>query len=225
MTIRMLMVECAYSTPAIESQHPPLGFGYIASSLRKEFGDTFKFKVIKSNLTSGIKSFQPDIVGISSVSKNYTLAKEHAGTARKAGLPVIIGGVHISFMPQTLTGDMDVGVVGEGEKTIVDLMASFMANNGFEKSELLDIEGIMFRDSGNLKITKPRELIRPLDSIPYPARELLEIKKHTSMLSSRGCPYKCAFCSTARLTGNQARYASAEYVADEIEMIHRQYEV
>lgn len=225
MTIRFLLVESAYSYPPIERHHPSLGFGYIASSLRKEFGDTFKFKVINDNLAAEIKSFRPDIVGISSVSKNYNLAKEHAMVAKQANLSVIVGGVHISFMPQTLTRDMDVGIVGEGERTIVDVMHSFIANKGFDKSELREIEGIMFREGDEVVVTKPRPLIRPLDSISYPARDLLVIKKRTSMLSSRGCPYHCAFCSTARHTGNQIRYASAEYVAEEIELIYKKYNV
>ena len=62
-----------------------------------------------------------------------------------------------------------------------------------------------------------------MDDIPYPARDLLEIHKSAHMLSSRGCPYHCAFCSATRQTGNQTRYATAEYVADEIENIYSNY--
>lgn len=223
MPIRMLLVESVYHYPVMENNHPPLGLGYIASSLRKEFGDTFVFKIIRDNLTDAIQSFQPDVVGISSVSKNYNVAKEHARVAKQAHLPVIIGGVHISFMPQTLTQDMDIGIAGEGERTILDVMSLFIANKRFDKSELSQIEGVMYRDGDKVTVTKPRPLIRPIDSIPYPARDLLEIEKHAHMLSSRGCPYHCAFCSTSRYTGNQARYASAEYVADEIEFIYKSY--
>ena len=222
--MKLLLVN-AINSEAPGKLHPPLGLAYIAASLRKEFGDKIECRIIDGNLVDEIKDFHPDIVGITSVTRNYNMAKEYAHIAKAFNVPVIIGGVHISFIPQTLTHDMDIGIVGEGEKTIIDLMASFMANSGFEKSELLDIDGIMFRDLDNMVITRTRELIKPLDNISYPARNLLEIKKQTSMLSSRGCPYNCAFCSTARLTGNQVRYASAEYVADEIELIHRRYNV
>ena len=102
MPYRMLLVESAYRYPAIERHHPPLGFGYVASSLRKEFGGKFQFRVINDYLADEIKSFQPDIVGITSVSKNYSVAKEHARVAKQANLPVVIGGVHISFLPQTM---------------------------------------------------------------------------------------------------------------------------
>lgn len=225
MAIRLLLVDSSYSYPPIERQSSPLGFGYIASSLRREFGSKLDFKVIDKDLAGAIKSFQPDIVGITSVSKNYGVAKENARTAKQANLPVIIGGIHISFMPQTFTRDMDVGVVGEGERTIIDVVSSFIANKGFDKSELSQIKGIIYWDGDEVVDTKPRALIRILDSIPYPARDLLAIKRQTSMLSSRGCPYHCAFCSTARHTGNQVRYASAEYVADEIELIYKSYGV
>ena len=201
--------------------HPTLGLGYIASSLRKEFGDAITFRVINNDLYENTKSFSPDIVGITSVSKNYNRAKEYARIAKESGLPVIIGGVHITALPQTITNDMDVAVIGEGEETIIDLIASFMANGYFDTA----IDGIAFRDNGELIKTNPRRLIRPLDSIPYPARDLLEVHKMAHMLTSRGCPYHCVFCATARHTRNQVRFASAEYVADEIEMLYRDYGV
>jgi len=223
--IRMLLVESVYSYPSGENNHPPLGLSYIASSLRKEFSGMLEFKIIRGNSAHEIKSFQPDVVGISSVSKNYNVAKGHAAVAKQANLPVIMGGIHISVLPQTLTHDMDVGIAGEGERTIIDVMSSFIQKGRFDKSELSQIEGVMYWDGDKVTVTKPRPLIRPIDDIPYPARDLLVIDKHTSMLSSRGCPYHCAFCSTAKYTGNQARYASAEYVADEIELIYKRYDV
>ncbi|GAG01822.1 unnamed protein product, partial [marine sediment metagenome] len=198
MTTRILLIEAVYSYPPIESHHPSLSLGYIASSLRKEFGDMFQFRIINGNLAEEIKSFQPGIVGITSVTKNYNVAKEHARVAKQANLPVIIGGIQISSLPQVLTRDMDVGVAGEGERTIIDVMSSFAANKRFDNSELSQIEGVIYWDDGKIAATKPRPFIQSIDSIPYPARDLLVIKKDTSMLSSRGCPYNCAFCSTSR---------------------------
>jgi len=221
--IRFLMIE-ATTSYLNENNHPPLGLAYIAGSLRKEYGNNIEMKIIRDNLIEGIESFRPDIVGISSVTRNYGVAREHARISKQVyDLPVIIGGVHISFMPQMLTTDMDVGIVGEGENTIVELMASFILRNGFVESELSRIKGIMYREAGKVTITEPRPLIKPIDDIPYPARDLLTIERDTSMMSSRGCPYNCAFCSTSRYTGRQVRYASAEYVANEIEILYRDY--
>jgi len=223
MTIRFLLVAATYKREVIEVGFPPLGLAYIASSLREAFGEVFTFRVIDGNLEEQIKLFQPHIVGISSTTKNYGIAKEHARKAKEYNLPVVIGGVHISFMPQNLTEDMDVGVSFEGEITIVDLMRSFLANGRFNKAGLYNINGLIFRDNGELVITKPREFIQSLDTVSFPARDLLEVKESTSMLTSRGCPHRCAFCSTSRLWGNRIRYASAEYVAEEIELIYKKY--
>lgn len=223
--MKILLIEAIYNYPPGENNHPPLGLAYIASSLRKEFGSILEFKIIRDNLAEEIKEFQPDIVGISSVSKNYNVAKEHARVAKEFNLPVIIGGIHISAMPQTLTRDMDVGIVGEGEETIIDVMDLFISNLRFEALELAHIKGIMYWKGEEIKVTEPRPLIKPIDNIPYPDRNLLVIDKHTSMITSRGCPYNCAFCSTSRHTGNQVRFASAEYVANEIALIYKEYGV
>lgn len=225
MPIKFLMVNAVYNQTPIEVNQPALGFGYVASTLRKEFGDKIVFKVINSNLAENIMAFQPNIIGITSVTKNYNVAKEYARIAKQANIPVIIGGVHITFMPQSFTADMTIGIDCEGEDTIVELMSLFIENGRFETKSLYAVEGIMFWDNGGLVQTNHRKLNKDLDSIPYPARDLLRIGKLAHMMSSRGCPYNCAFCSTARHTRNQVRYASAEYMAGEIEQIYNNYKV
>ena len=204
--MKLLLVN-AINMEAPDRLHPPLGLAYIAASLRKEFGDKVECKIIDTHPAKEIRYFQPDIVGITSVSRNYDIAMMYADIVKKAfGLPVIIGGVHISVLPETMTSDMDVAVIGEGERSIVDLMGLFIET------------GCLV---GN--IVEDTELIKPVDNIPYPARDLLAIGKHASILTSRGCPYNCAFCSTSRHSRNQVRYHSAAYVADEIELIYRDY--
>ena len=202
-------------------EHPALGLGYIASSLRKEYGDEIQFKVINDDVRGSIEIFKPDIVGITAVSKNYNNAKAGAKIAKGYSLPVIIGGVHITALPGTMTNDMDIAVIGEGEETIVELLSSYMETGYFGKY----IKGTAYKINGDLQITVPRELIRPLDSIAYPARDLLKVTRMAHMLSSRGCPYRCVFCATSRHTRNQVRYASAEYVAEEIEMLYKNYKI
>lgn len=225
MPVKFLMVSAVYSEVPIEVHHPALAFGYVASSLRREFGNKIVFKVIHNNLAENIKQFQPAIIGITSVTKNYNVAKKYAKIAREANIPVIIGGVHVTFLPQTLTRDMTIGVDGEGEATIVELMALYLNSGGFNTAELYGIKGIMFWDNGGLIRTQQRDLIKHLDTIPYPARDLLEVHKQAHMLSSRGCPYHCAFCSTAKYTRNQTRYAGAEYVVEEVEQIYNDYKI
>lgn len=222
--MKVLLVNATYTREVIEVGFPPLGLAYIASSLRKAFGNTILFKVVDRDIAEHITAFKPDIVGISSVTKNYNIAKEHAQIAKQIfDLPVIIGGAHISFMPQNLTLDMDVGIAFEGEETIVELMKSYLSNGRFDKAELHGIDGLIFRDNGVLFVTRPREFIQTLGNIDYPARDLIRINESTSMLTSRGCPYYCAFCSTSRLWGNKIRFAPAEYVAEEIDLVYKRY--
>jgi len=220
-TLKLLLVSAVNGNIPIEGHHPMLGLAYLASVLRKEFGNEVICKIVNTNFEESINEFKPDIVGISSVSKNYTLAKAYACIAQGYNLPVIIGGVHISFLPQTLTNDMDIAVIGEGERTIVELIGNWL-NTGYFGWE---IEGTAFKVGNELIINDPRELIKPLDDIPFPARDLLKIDKSAHMLTSRGCPYHCTFCSTSVYTRNQTRYASAEYVADEIEYLYQKYHI
>lgn len=216
--VKLLLVN-AINSEAPDRLHPPLGLAYIAASLRKGFGNQIECRIIDGNLVDEIKTFQPDIVGITSVSRNYNIAKEYAAVAKQAGLPVIIGGIHISVLPETMTSDMDVAVIGEGEETIKDLIGWFMVNGHLPTI----FNGIAYHKDGEIILTDQRGLIKPIDNIPFPARDLLNIGKHASMLTSRGCPYNCAFCSTSRFSRNQVRYHSAAYVAEEIELVYKDY--
>ena len=207
-------------------KYPPLGIGYLISSLRKKYGEhLIEFKVIQSKIEREITKFKPDIVGISCLSPNYGLAIEYAKTVKKYALPVIIGGVHISMLPSSMTRDMDVGVIGEGEETICDLFGLFKDEGGFDRGKLRDINGIVYREKNNkLHITSKRLPIEPLDNVPFPARDVLEIDSNTYIFTSRGCPYRCVFCSSSRFW-DKVRFFSADYVVNEIELLVDRYGV
>ena len=210
----------------IECRYPPLGIGYLVSSLRNHFGsDMFQFKVVNRNIEFELSHFRPDIVGISSVTQNYNIAKEYARIAKTKGLSVIIGGIHISMLPFSLTTDMDVGVIGEGEKTTIDIFELFIKERTLVGEDLNKIEGIVYRDETNrLIITEKRDLVFPLDDIVVPARDVFRIKRHSYLFSSRGCPYRCVFCVSARFW-EKVRFFSAEYVVREIKELVEKYNV
>lgn len=198
---------------------PHLGLGYVASYARK--GGYKKIKIIDSDIEENLKKFRPDVVGISSVSQNYDIAKEIARKCKQYGAVVIVGGVHITLMPMTLNRNMDIGVIGEGELTFLELLKT-IEKHGLTKERLKKIKGIIYWDKERILFTKPRGLAE-LDKLPYPARDLLNFNKSMpSMFSSRGCPYKCIFCSSTRFW-KTVRFNSADYVIEEIKYLIRKY--
>jgi radical SAM superfamily enzyme YgiQ (UPF0313 family) len=135
---------------------------------------------------------------------------------------VILGGAHPSALPeQTLKeaqGAVDIVVIGEGEMTVLDIALG---------KPLESIKGIAYLENGQTVKTSPREPICDLDSLPLPARDLLKIKKYrgwgplrktptTHLISSRGCPFECIFCSEKSVFGKGYRVRSPEKIVDEI---------
>ena len=225
MKLKFLFVNAVDPTREFEVMYPPLGLAYLASSIRAKFGsDSPEFKVIDQDIEQGIKTFKPDIVGITSVTQYYNRAVRYARICKKYQLPVIIGGVHISALPATLTKDMDVGVIGEGEETITALLYLFLEKGFFDKDQLHSVDGIVFRRDNELVVTKRRELIEPLDKIPMPARDIFGKGKASYILTSRGCPYKCVFCYPA-VYWRGIRFFSPSYVVSEIKQLVEEHEV
>lgn len=204
------------------TDHP--GLLYLCGYLKQEFGpDYFDIKIIYRDIEENLGNFQPDVVGISSVTQNFEIAKKYAKLVKSAGYAVIIGGAHISAMPVALTDDMDVGVVGEGEETLAELMSLYLIDKTFaNKERLSQVKGIVYSHNGNKIQTEPRPLIDPLDKIPFPAREFSYIHRGFNVFTSRGCPYKCCFCFTSH-HWQKVRFFPTEYVVREIKDIIEKY--
>jgi radical SAM superfamily enzyme YgiQ (UPF0313 family) len=215
---------------------PPLGLAYIASMLRQDHD----VKIIDSNILNytiedvekELRSFYPDIVGITSVTPSIYQAYEVAETAKRMrkDCTVVLGGPHATFLPiETLKECkyVDVIVRGEGEETIRDLVETI------EKGEDLDnVKGITFRKGGEIVDVGPRPFVKDIDDIPFPTRDLLPIHlynvngvKYTTMLTSRGCPFRCSFCSSSRLFGGYWRGRSPENVLEEMKNIYDEYTI
>jgi radical SAM superfamily enzyme YgiQ (UPF0313 family) len=218
----------------------PLGLGYIASILEK---DGVKCSILDMNilemeipnLTKKVVDFNPDIVGITSTTSNFSNAVK-VGRAIKAWNPetiVVMGGVHATFKHREIMEkipEVDVVVRNEGEYTMKFLVRAIKRGVVWNK-----IKGITYRKKGKIVSTPEREKIENLDELPYPAYHLFEplveeyVSKygvrHFPIVTSRGCPFKCIYCSTSALHGRKYRTRTISNVVDQIEYLKNKYDV
>jgi radical SAM superfamily enzyme YgiQ (UPF0313 family) len=213
---------------------PPLGIAYIASSLEKanhdvDIIDAIALKMSRDQVRRRIREFHPDVVGITAMTPTFPGAKEAAWLAKQEGAITVMGGVHMAiFAEETLSYDyVDFGVIGEAEETIVELCAAIENKQPFEP-----IKGLAFKKDGKIIAGRPR-IIEDLDSLPMPAYHLLPMDKYSSiiglhpvstMMASRGCPYRCGFCYKTP-SDVKHRYRNYAQVADEMEFLIKNYRV
>ncbi len=199
---------------------PPLGLGYLSSYLKK-YGSGFD-TVIERNLDNLI-AHKPDLIGISCTTYSFNVADRAAQRIKsELRIPTIIGGAQITAMPERLPLSFDAGIMGEGECSFLDLCELLKARGCLEPQSLSKIEGIIWHGDKGIVYNPDRDRIEDLDCIPRPDREALgdqwgPIKNHAHIMTSRGCPYRCSFCSTVKHWGTKHRFFSPEYVVDEIE--------
>lgn len=211
---------------------PPLTLAYLGTYVRK-YNDV-EVKIIDinfDNILKEISRFKPDIIGLSAHTITFNSAKKIAQELRKqTEAKIIIGGVHISTNPASFGKEFDIGILGEGEKTLSKIISLFEANK-FDAENLRRIKGIIFWNNGKTETTAEKELEENLDEIPAPDRTMLNkayfmpkisynklkgVKViEAGMMTSRGCPYNCSFCSAAAFW-RKIRFHSPEYVAKEI---------
>jgi len=194
-----------------------------------------------TNISKSIEQRKPDVVGISclfsSQSHNAHKVAELVKTYDNE-VPVIMGGAHPSTLPQRVLEDQNVDyvIVGEGEATMLEFLDKWS-----KRAPLNGIEGIAYKASKEIKLKPRREFIKNLDSLPFPARHLLPMeeyfdamkshlvtlmrKRFTSMITSRGCPFNCIFCSIHTIWGHKWRARSPENVLLEIEYLVKKFGV
>lgn len=221
----------------------PLGIGYIASYIR-QFGIDVKLldpeaqRLDDKDIKNIIEQEKPDLVGISSATPNFYNAVNIAKLAKNISkkICVAVGGAHASAVPENIVKEhhdiIDFVCIGEGEITTLEI-CKFL--NG-EINEKKEIKGISYWDNGIAIRTEPRELFKDMDSLPFPARDLVDMNlyyahahnsrhKHTiQMITSRGCPFQCTFCASGLTLGKQFRTHSPEYIVSEIEFLINKYD-
>lgn len=215
MTLRVALLE-AHDTARPDRLFMPMGIAYLAAFVEREAGvEARVFRTLDEAM-----AFSPDLVGISSVTPGFPFATTLADTIRAdRDIPVILGGPHITGLPASLPEAFAAGVLGEGEETFSEIVRAVMRDGRLTGETLADMRGIVFHDGVNRRVTGSRPFIRPLDGIPFPSRDWSGIVPNTLWsFSSRGCPYRCRFCSTAEFWESY-RVHSARYVIDELNHI------
>lgn len=237
MKIALIFPPNIYQT---KQSMPPLGIAWLAAVLRQNgFKNVVLIDSMANHYTNEeiivlLKKEGPDLVGISFGTQIRFSAFDLARMIKKEfpSIPIVVGGPHPTLTAHdTLENipEIDVVVKGEGEISFLNLVKSIESGQDFS-----GIKGISFRKDGKIIHNAPELPIHDLDSLPLPARDLLPIEKYdkTTVLSnqrclnimtSRGCPYWCVYCSTSEQWGHRIRHRSPKNVADEIEVILKDY--
>jgi len=212
---------------------PPLGLGYIVSYLRRHnisanlVDCTF---LSEKEALNKIRESKPEIIGIYSMFSMKHPALRMTKRLKGTCDLLVAGGPLPTLCPEDFLEDFDVVAVGEGEETMRELVDA--VENGHSLST---VNGIVYKGQKSdcdVVSTLPRELIEDLDTLPFPARDNFDneaYKRHyfkksgytiTSLITSRGCPFHCDFCSRA-VFGNKLRTRSPENIVDEMETVDK----
>ncbi|MFQ5786620.1 MAG: B12-binding domain-containing radical SAM protein [Thermodesulfobacteriota bacterium] len=237
---------------------PPMGLGYLGSVLENNDievrivdcllegwynRDEISSSIIRigmpfEQIEDIIKSYGPDIVGVNNL---FTKQRENAhkiySIVKKVdkNIITIAGGAHPTAMPEAVMsdGNLDYAVLGEGEQALIDLISVFEGRN-----DLSMLDGVAYRKNSETKILPKTRFIEDLDSIPFPARHLLNMEKYfglkashgerkydrfTPIITSRGCSAKCTFCTAYKVWGRKFRTRSPQNVIAEMRHLRQKY--
>ena len=220
----------------IMKPYPPLGILYICAHLRRKgvqvqvFDSTFSSR---QQLFEIIQKGPPSVLGIYANLMTRPNVVEILRCAKDSGWQTIVGGPEpAAYIEQYLDAGADFVVIGEGEITLEELLPVL---HGESHQSLDEIAGIAFRSpSGNIVQTRPREQIRDINAQPWPAREAIDMDRYVSvwrehhgtgavsLITARGCPYHCRWCSH-QVFGKTHRRRTPASVADELAWLVRRY--
>lgn len=203
---------------------PVVGLGYIAEALKVAgiHVNVFDMNLGYSlrDLKNQISYFQPDLIGFTAMTlsykKFYYLVNEVKRMFPK--VKIVVGGAHISAIREKLLQDchgVDYGIIWEGDRGIVELCRG---------KELDKISGLIYRENKNIEVTESGNFIKNLDELDFPKYETFDLNKYPlqqiAIVTSRGCPYDCIYCSVQTSIGKIFRFRSAESIVAEIAYWH-----
>ncbi len=220
--------------------YPPLGLMCIAASVEQagHFADIIDLEVENlsfDELRKRVADFEPDIIGLTASTPVFHIVRDYAVELRTHfDIPIVVGGPHISALKEhAFYPEFDFLVVQEGHNTMVELMDALEA----EITDFSLINGLIWKNSDDKKIVKNpgRAFTTDLDSLPLPARHKADPKNYVfevpgrgsipvaTIELTRGCPFKCVFCSEPLNTGSQLRKRSPRSVVDEMVIVQERF--
>jgi anaerobic magnesium-protoporphyrin IX monomethyl ester cyclase len=233
------MLKVALISPPQNTHYPqpPIGLALIAAILEKAgypvtLLDANALQLNPEAVADLVTDV--DVVGITAMTPTIGTALQiaHCLKEQSPHVKIILGGPHVTLLPEETmvsSNDIDVLVLGEGDVTVIDLLKVIE-----NQQSLSSVKGISYRQDGKIIHTSNRSPIIDMDTLPYPAYHLLPWKKYKphpphgmampfgAMVTSRGCPYRCAYCSKP-VFGSKYRAQSPERVVEEMEYLQRKF--
>lgn len=210
----------------------PLGIGYLVGALKQHY-EVVSYHFTSMNqarrqIPSKFILHKPDMIGLTCNTFNRSSVREIVALLKKinGSVKIVLGGIHASFLYEQMlkTYKADIVVIGEGEHTILDLCAAIEQNK-----PLSSLRGIAYKENGEVVLTSPTDTIFDLDKLPMPdysyASYFFKNYKIGFLITSRGCPIRCTFCSTSSFWGQRVRMYSIPRVVDEMEMLISEFGV
>lgn len=206
--------------PYVGTDKFPLGLGYVASYVRKHTPHVEVFDEQQYQLGwKYLEKMRPDIVGITATSPSFGRVRRFLisiGRLPPSTRPlVMMGGSHATFCPEeVLNAGVDLVLRGEVDLSLPQLFETPV-------DDWRSINGLSYRHEGEIVHTADASLLHPIDSAPFPARELFDPQFYPvmSLTTSRGCPYACKYCAATEFWGRKVRHHSVGYVERELESI------
>lgn len=176
---------------------PPLGLGYVAALTPKDW----QVRIVDEHVERLNLNERADLVGIGTYSVNAPRAYQLAGEFRKRGIPTVLGGIHVSMVPDEAVNYADAVVIGEAEPVWSKVISDF--------------------EKGRLKKRYMGDRL-PLVNLPLPRRDLFSDKYEMDVIqTTRGCPFNCEFCSVTSFNGAKYRQRPINEILDELETIKK----
>jgi len=232
-TVKILFVNPHYPyDPFKLLLHPPLCYAYMAANLRNAGHEIVHADLpFEGNgvdaLAQYLDGFQPDLVGVTCVAQSYCQALEiarcvHAWCDR---VPIVMGGPHVTFIAEEVLARhpvVDYVMLFDADELIVELAAALQA--GASTAQLLRVPGLALRTEGRIVVTDAQPPMSELDRYPLPDRSIFDMRRYldydyeTVVMTARGCPSRCTFCSTTQ-AGRRFRWHGVDRILLELEQV------